>query len=108
MSAGPQYISKLTGDLVVEETVTERRLADPGWMRRHKRSLGRNKHFRACVRADHELREAMARMHKQAEKDHASDASIKLKKNTTQRVSGFFGRVRQVFARMFTRKSATS
>jgi hypothetical protein len=52
--AAPQYIR-------------ERRLADPLWVRRHKRSLGRNKQFRACVRMDHELRKEMEKLNKEAE-----------------------------------------
>jgi hypothetical protein len=50
--AAPQYIR-------------ERRLADPLWVRRHKRSLGRNKQFRACVRMDHELRKEMEKLNKE-------------------------------------------
>jgi hypothetical protein len=106
MNAAP-YISKLTGDLVIEETVTERRLADPGWVRRHKRSLGRNKQFRACVRADHELRKELASMHKEAEKS-SSASSKEAQRTSTQRFRKFWGRVQRVFARMFARRSATS
>lgn len=98
MSATP-YISKLTGDLVVEETVNERRQSDAGWIRRHKRSLGRNKQFRARVRAGHELREEMASMHKEAEKDHATSAA-----SVFQRFKEFLG----IAPRMFARRSATS
>jgi hypothetical protein len=60
--AAPQYIR-------------ERRLADPLWVRRHKRSLGRNKQFRACVRMDHELRKEMEKLNKEAEAAQASSAS---------------------------------
>ncbi|HEX3094610.1 MAG TPA: hypothetical protein VHW72_18375 [Candidatus Angelobacter sp.] len=98
MSAAP-YISKLTGDLVIEETVKERREADARWVRRHKRSLGRNKQFRACVRADHELRAELAKMRKHAEKSHASDAT-----SVYQRFKDFLG----LTPRMFARRSATS
>lgn len=91
------YISKLTGDLVVEETVAERRQSDAGWMRRHKRSLGRNKQFRACVRADHELRKELAEMNKEAEKHHASISS-----SIYDRFKEFLG----LTPRMFARRSA--
>jgi hypothetical protein len=94
-----RYISKLTGDLVVEETIKERREADARWVRRHKRSLGRNKQFRARVRADHELRKEMASMSKEAEKDHASDAA-----SVYQRFKDFLG----LAPRMFARRSATN
>jgi len=67
MSAAP-YISKLTGDLVIEETVNE-------------------------------LRAEMALMHKEAEKDHASDAT-----SVYQRFKDFLG----LAPRMFARRSATS
>jgi len=45
--------------------ITERRMADKGWVRRWKRSLGRNGHFRARVRAAHELRDELQKLAKE-------------------------------------------
>jgi aminoglycoside phosphotransferase family enzyme len=79
--------------------IRERRLADPLWVARHKRSLGRNRQFRACVRMEHELRKEMAKLNKNAEAAQASSAAT-----ITRKVNEFLQRV----ARLFTRRSAKS
>jgi hypothetical protein len=73
--------------------IRERRAADPVWVRRNKRSLGRNKHFRACVRMAHEVREAMEKLAKQQERKHTTSAA-----SIIGRLNQFLGRT----ARMFT------
>lgn len=84
--AAPQYI-------------VERRLADPLWVRRWKRSLGRNKRFRACVRMGHELRKEMEKLKKQVEQDHDT-ASARI----SRRLNEFLSNT----ARMFMPRRTTS
>jgi hypothetical protein len=85
-TAAPQYIR-------------ERRLADPLWVWRHKRSLGRNRQFRACVRMGHEMRKEMAKLKKEAEAAQASSAAT-----ISRKVNEFL----QSVPRLFTRRSAKS
>jgi hypothetical protein len=79
--------------------IRERRLADSLWVARHKRSLGRNRQFRACVRMEHEMRKEMAKLKKDAEAAQASSAAT-----ITRKVNEFL----QSIPRMFTRRSAKS
>jgi hypothetical protein len=102
------------------EYIKARRMADPGWVRRHKRSLGRNKRYRACVRANHELRAELAKMRKQAEKTHASSATRIARHplralSRSKKLLRFFVELLQRFKeflglapRMFARRQATS
>jgi hypothetical protein len=83
--------------LAAPKYITDRRLADPLWVARHKRSLGRNRQFRACVRMEHELRKEMAKLNKDAEAAQSSWAATIMRK-----VNEFL----QSVPRMFTRRSA--
>jgi hypothetical protein len=74
-------------------------LADPLWVWRHKRSLGRNRQFRACVRMGHEMRKEMAKLKKEAEAAQASSAAT-----ISRKVNEFL----QSIPRLFTRRSAKS
>lgn len=83
--------------LAAPQYIRDRRLADPLWVARHKRSLGRNRQFRACVRMGHELRKEMEKLNKDAEAAHSSSAAT-----ITRKVNEFL----QSVPRMFTRRSA--
>lgn len=84
-----------------ETTVEERREADAGWLRRTRRSLGRNKHFRARVRAGHELREAIQKLAKAEEKKQSIQTILAI---ATQRNT--IGRLARKFMNMARRGNA--
>lgn len=76
--------------------IQDRRFADPLWVRRYKRSLGRNKRFRACIRMGHKLRKEMENTFKAAEhKQSESAVSI-------------FNRLSDWCRRTFTRRASSA
>lgn len=76
--------------------IRERHESDPQWVRRHRRSLGANKQFRACIR---KAKEAEA---KKAERDAQTKVEEKVSNviaSATKTKEKLWGRVRQFFTR---------
>ncbi len=78
--------------------IRERRVADPVWVRRNRRSLGRNKQHRACIRRRSELQKEMDKLFQEKQSSRVEQIAARLNE--------FLGRVPRMFTRM--NKGATS
>lgn len=69
--------------------ICDRRLANPAWVRRNRRSLGKNKQHRACIRGRKEMEKALAKM--------ASEKESSLADRINKLLGQFMGRTAQIF-----------